>query len=451
MKKIIPTFFSRADRSLIIGYLLIILVGGSILMLPFFHRGELNPTDAFFTATSAICVTGLIVKDTPKDFTIGGLAVILLLIQIGGVGYMTFTSLMIMMLGKPLRIRDKFILKEQMNALTMNDLVLFVKRVFRITFIFESLGAVILFFRFLHYYPWKVALGHAVFHSISAFCNAGFSTFSTNLSVFPTDWVINVVIMIEIIVGGIGFIVLLDIGDYIGGGAKFLMEHSKMVLISTVFLIVSGAIIIYFVEKANVFVDKSAGYIFLTTIFQSVTARTAGFNTIDMSNLQMGALLIIMLLMFIGASPGGTGGGIKTTTVFLLLLNALSYLRGKEMVTFNHRSINRENIERALNLFFFVVAIIATSVFLLVLFEQSLKFVPIMFEVFSAIGTVGLSLGSSVQSACSLSYDFSTGGKWLIMFLMLIGRAGIITFLTTLFIKRKDVEYKYPSIRIVVG
>ncbi len=441
----------RPDRFLILGYIVIIGVGALILLLPPMHNGDLSFTDAMFTSTSAVCVTGLIVKDTPHDFTIWGIFFLLFLIQIGGVGYMMFTSFMIMMIGKPLRIRDQFIIKEQMNVMTMDNLISFVKKVLIITFVFESIGAVILFFRFLSYFNWQTALLHAVFHSISAFCNAGFSTFSDSLTRFASDWIINLVVMTEIVIGGIGFIVIIDMENYIRKKTKMLMEHSLMVLTFSLFLIIIGAVLFMLMEWDTMLsYDSGLGKYFIP-LFQSITARTAGFNTIPLTSLRTSTLFLLVLLMFIGASPGGTGGGIKTTTFFLLLLNALSYLRGKEMVVFNYRTISRDNIERALNLFFFVILVIAIFMLLLIWADPNIDFTDLFFEVFSAIGTVGLSLGSKIHAGCSLSADFTCSGKWIIIFLMLIGRAGIITFLTTLFMRRKVVKYRYPEVRIVVG
>ncbi|MCU0641946.1 MAG: TrkH family potassium uptake protein [Candidatus Margulisbacteria bacterium] len=424
-------------------FFLIILIGGILLSLPAASAGE-RPTnflDACFTANSATCVTGLVTLDTGTHWSLFGLIVIMGLMQIGGLGYMTFSTFMLLVFRHKLFISQKLIVKEALNIYSSTDVLAVMRRIFVIVFTIEGLGALILFTRWLPEFGWKKGLLYSVFHSISAFNNAGFALPANyaNLMPYVTDPLINLTITTLVIIGGIGFIVIADLLQH----KKFSL-HSKVALSASLLLIVLGSVAIFALEHNN---PRTLGPLSLSgkamaSYFQAVTPRTAGFNTIDIARVAPATALFMMLLMFIGASPGGTGGGIKTTTFALIIATIWATLKGfKNTVLFNRR-VPAETIRRAIAVAFLALALVAVAVFALNNTER-FGLMEEAFEVFSAFGTVGLSMG--------ITPGLSSAGKLIIMLVMFIGRVGPLTLLLALAIGQKEPRIKLPKEGISIG
>lgn len=440
-------------RLLVFGYLTIIVIGTLLLYLPISSK-NISLIDAFYTATSAVCVTGLIVKDTATDFTLWGKAIILLLIQIGGLGYMTLSTTFFFFLKQKLSLRDRLVAKESFNVFTFNNLKRFGFTVLRVTIFFEALGALALFIYFVRYTPMKVtyALGHAVFHSVSAFCNAGFSTFSENFTNYSTNYFVLLTISFLFICGGIGFVVISDLyKTYVKKTSWRLSLHTKTVLTTTAILIIISTVIILLLEwRASLKIYPTALKV-LNAYFHAVTARTAGFNTISLKLFHPATLFILIILMFIGASPGGTGGGVKTTTFSIILLQIKSLLTGQPEIFLFRRRIAQEQIFKAFLIVGLAIFWLLTSLILLLIFNKpNMDIMTCLFELFSAFGTVGLSRGSELMANLSASYDFTVLGKLVIISTMLVGRVGILTLATAL-IRKKIIAYSYPEGVILVG
>jgi trk system potassium uptake protein TrkH len=396
--------------------------------------------DAYFTANSATCVTGLVVLDTGTHYTLWGKLIILGLIQLGGLGYMTFSTLIVILLRQKVFISQRLAVQEALNLFSSQGAVRFILYVFSIVITFESLGAAILFFR---WWPemgaWR-ALKSGIFHSVSAFCNAGFDIMGgfRSFTGYVGDPVVNLTIMGLIIIGGIGFIVLADIIER----RKFSL-HSKLVLITTLFLIFGGAALFFIFEHLNphTLAKLPLNDQIWASFFQSVTARTAGFNTINLSRLAGPAVFVLISLMFIGASPGGTGGGIKTTTFALLLLTMRSAILGRYHTEVFGRRINYETVRKALT--------IALLAFFLVIFSsaivsyQGFEFSKILFEVTSAFGTVGLSMG--------LTTKLSNLSKIVVALTMFIGRVGPLTLFVGLTLSKYEKKTMFPKEDISIG
>lgn len=429
----------------------LILIGAILLMLPWATRPGVEVTfmDALFTATSAVCVTGLIVMDTPHDFTFFGQLIILLLIQIGGLGYALTATLILLMLGRRLGLRDRMMLSESMNTFDLQGLVRFVKFVTMITFTLEGLGALLLTARFAVDFPWDTAIYYGIFHAVSAFNNAGFALFSNSLIPYQTDWTINSIVTILIIFGSIGFLVFEDVLDNLRGQRFRLQTHTKLVLVTTTLLIVIGTLGITILEWNNpaTFQSSSLGEKLTISYFHAVS-RTAGFTTIEIVNMRDATLYFLLLLMAVGGSPGSMSGGIKTTTVAIVFLTILSMLRRESDVEVFHRRIPQDLITRALCLTILALALI-TGMTLLLDSTETQSFLALMFEVTSAMGIVGLSLGNGETS--SLSALFTDFGKVMIMLSMLLGRFGPL--MVGLFAIKTSVHkpYRYAQARVVIG
>ncbi len=439
-------------RILLFGYVSIIIISAIILSLPFATNNGISFIDAIFTSTSALCVTGLIVKNTATDFTLFGKCIILLLIQIGGLGYMTLSTSFFFFLGKKISLRDRMLFKESINILSYDNLMRFAWRIFRITLVVEMIGAIMFYFSFVRKFSPLVAAGHAIFHSISAFCNAGFSTFSGNLSLFSDSWDVPLTASILVIIGGIGFIVISDIYYFlVKKDRKELSLHTKIVLKTTLILLVVGTLFIFFYEGQKSLIHYSLPMKIIHSFFQAVTPRTAGFNTIDISSFSTVTLFLLIIFMFIGASPGGTGGGVKTSTFALMLIWIKELLLGryKNDVTTMKKRIPQEQAMRSFLLISLSTFLILIAFFLILLFDRVQPF-KLLFEIFSAFGTVGLSLGSSMNPYCNYVCDFSVFGKIIIIFLMLIGRVGTLTLGSAL-IRPYNYDFSYPEESIVVG
>lgn len=429
----------------------LILLGACLLLLPFSTQPDVNLgfIDALFTATSAVCVTGLIVMDTPQDFTAFGQGVILLLIQIGGLGYALMATMILLILGRRLGLRDRMMLSETMSTMDMQGLVRFVKLVTLITLSLEGIGAVLLTLRFAMDYDWGTAVYYGIFHAISSFNNAGFALFSDSLGSFQKDWSINLIVTTLVILGSIGFLVFEDIRDNIRGHRFRLTTHTKLVLTTTGLLLVLGTFGLAMLEWNNpaTFQPLSVGETFTASYFHAVS-RTAGFTTIDLGEMREPTLYFLLILMAIGGSPSSMAGGIKTTTIAIVALTIWSLLRRDRDVEVFHRRIPPDLITRALCLTIMALALI-TGMTLLLSSTESQPFLSLMFEVTSAMGIVGMSLGDGdARSLSALLTDF---GKVMIMLSMLLGRFGPL--MIGLFAVQTSVpkRYRFAQSRVVIG
>lgn len=436
-------------RILILGFLSFIAVGTVLLMMPFSTVNGITPYDALFTATSSVCVTGLIVKDTPNDFTMAGQLIILFLIQIGGLGYMTSATIISLMIGKKIGLGERLIMKEALNVLNVEGIVRFTKGVLLVTLIFESIGAILLSTRFMADFDTGKAIYYGIFHSVSAFNNAGFSLFSDGLMRYHGDAGVNAVISVLVIIGGIGFIVLSDFYNYWRKRIVMLSIHTKVVLTTTAALILGGAVLIFFFEYSNpgTLQPMSLKEKLFASFFASVTPRTAGFNTVDYSAMRIETLFLTMILMFIGASPGGTGGGLKTTTFAIAVAGMCASIRNlRDTVVFRRRVpseiVSKAHLLVVLALFFIIVASLV-----IIRLEHKI-YLASMFEVTSAFSTVGLSVGDGGHR--SLSAIFSPFGKLLVSFAMFAGRLGPLTLAVAVTSKREEL-FRYPEGRVIIG
>ncbi|MDQ1245312.1 MAG: trk/ktr system potassium uptake protein [Campylobacterota bacterium] len=430
-------------------FVILIGVGAFLLMLPFAHNGELSVIDAIFTATSAVCVTGLIVKDTPVDFTSFGHVVILSLIQIGGLGYMTAVTFLAIMRGKKLGYRDRLILKESLNYPGMSGIFRFLKIVFASIVIIEISGAVILSLRFLIDMPLDDAIWFGLFHSISAFNNAGFSLFSDNMMGFRNDLVINITIPLLVIIGGLGYLVLLELYNYRKKSLTRISTHTKLVLWTSAILILLSMTIILSLEWNN---PKSLGAMstwekFIAAWFASVNYRTAGFNTIDFSTFNDSDLFFGTIFMITGGSPGGTAGGIKTTVLALAVIGVWFTLRGQNNPHIFNRSLVPYQINKAYAIIFVASFYVLVSTVILNESEK-LHFVRTLFETCSAFATVGVSTGNG--GVLSYSALFSDIGKFNIILLMLMGRIGVFAFTIVIVGKAVQTRIKYAEGKVII-
>ncbi|MCF8142370.1 MAG: TrkH family potassium uptake protein [Deltaproteobacteria bacterium] len=414
-------------------FLLAITVGALLLKIPIStHPGHIPWVDALFTATSAVCVTGLIVVDTGSYFTPFGQGVILALIQMGGLGVMTIAVLLFKWIGRSISFRQRMAMQDLFAHTPREDILGLVKGVVVLTITAEAIGALLLTIHWSREFPFLRALYTAIFHSVSAFCNAGFSIFPDSMMQYSDDLLLNMTMCGLIIGGGIGFPVLHDLRSWI----KFrkhqrqrLSIQTKTVLLTTLILIVSGALMFAFLERQPLRDAPSFSHHILTPIFQSITCRTAGFNTVDISRLKEATLAMMIFLMFFGASPGSCGGGVKTTTLALITVFMVSRIRRRRRVNIFKKSIPAETVTRSVSLILVSIGIIALILFLILVGDavsgrddpaQAGFFLACFFETVSAFGTVGLSMG--------VTPHLSTWGKCLIVLMMIIGRVGVLTF-----------------------
>jgi len=425
------TFFSRhlsPTRIFVLSFAAVILTGGILLRFPFSAtQGHLRFVDALFTSTSAVCVTGLVVIDVGKDLSILGQVITIFLFQIGGLGIITFSTVFFVLMGRGISFKGREIVQSTFLHTPTRNFIVIAKSVLWFTFITESIGTLFLFIRFSMDFPTGTALYHALYNAISAFNNCGYSLFSDSLMGYQGDLIVNLTIMGLIVHGGIGFVVQYEILAKLKGVQKKFSVHTKIVIISTAVLIVSGALLFYLFERNHIIRDVPIGTKILTCLFQSITPRTCGFNTVDIGLLTNATLLLLIVLMFIGASPGSTGGGIKTTSFALLLLMIWNRMKGNEEVNIFNRTIPREIISRTISIIFasvFSIAII-TSVLLITgggnlpPTESRYFFVEYLFDTVSAFGTVGLSMG--------ITPKLNDIQKYALIIMMFAGRVGPLT------------------------
>ena len=459
----------------VLSFATVILIGTALLSLPIATRsGQRLPLiDAFFTSASATCVTGLVVVDTGTVFSTFGQVVILCCVQIGGLGLMTFTTVFLVAVGRRLAIADRIAIQESFHHTPTGSIGTLIMYIVFATFIIEAVGALLLTVHWLRAGRFETVaetVYHAVFHAVSAFCNAGFALYADSLIGFQNDPFVIFVFSSLIMIGGLGFLVGLDLKEYLEQTffARFwsgrvrarvgairprprLSVHTKFVLVTTVTLLVVGTISYYLLERRGLFAAMSTGEAWMNAYFCAVTPRTAGFNTIDYSGMSGAALLCTMVLMFIGASPGSTGGGIKTSSFSLLVAYSISRWRGHTRLHAFNRTIPQESIDRA-------GAVVIAAIALLILASSALMvtetygstskesqsvFLTILFETISAFGTVGLSLGQTPV--------LSASGKIIIALVMFIGRTGPLTLALAISLKRKRAHYHYAEENVMVG
>ncbi len=444
--------FLSPTRIFILSFAGVILTGAILLQFPFSApREPLRFVDALFTSTSAVCVTGLIVVDTGKDLSTMGQVVTLLLIQIGGLGIITFSTVFFVLMGRGISFKGREIVQSTFLHTPTRNFFVILKSVLWFTFITEALGTLFLLARFSFDLPIGAALYQALFHAISAFNNAGFSLFSDSLVGYQGDLIINLTMMGLIVHGSIGFIVQYEVLSRFKKVQKKLSIHSKMVLITTAVLILSGSILFFIFERNHLIKDVPVLNQILASLFQSVTPRTAGFNTVDIGSLTNATLLLMLVLMFIGASPGSTGGGVKTTSAAILILMVWNRLKGNEEVNLFNRTIPREVIGRTISIIIasgFSVALITSLLLILgggnlLPSESRHFFVEYLFEAVSAFGTVGLSMG-----ATSALNDIQ---KLAIILLMFTGRVGPLTLAFSLSRSTGGKGLTYAEEGVMVG
>ena len=447
MKKVQKRKLSHA-QVMAAGFLTVIFIGALLLMLPVANRdGQWgNFLDSIFTSVSATCVTGLVVVDTYQNWTMFGQIVIILLIQIGGLGFITISVLFSLFLKKRIGLDKRNLIQESVNSLSLSGVVKLVRNIVKGTLLFEGVGAVLLSIRFIPKMGFWEGIYNGVFHSVSAFCNAGFDLMGkyeeySSLVGYYDDFVVNITVMALIIIGGIGFIVWEDIRENKLRFKKYSL-HTKIVLMSSAILIFGGAACFMVLEWNNTMADMNIYQRVITSLFASVTTITAGFNTIDLGAMSQGSKILTVVLMFIGGSPGSTAGGIKTTTLVVFIVYIWSNLRNASGCNILGRRISDEDIKKSnmvlgLNLGLSVVAV------LLICSVQEFVMEDLLLEVFSATGTVGLSTGITRQ--------LNTFSQIVIMFLMYCGRVGGMTFALSFAYRKEPARLQYPEERINVG
>ena len=451
----VKTFFSRLlspTRIFVLSFAAVILTGAILLVSPFSASKEsLRFVDALFTSTSAVCVTGLVVVDTGKDLSLVGQVITVFLIQIGGLGIITFSTVFFVLMGRGISFKGRDIVQSTFLHTPRRDFIVIAKYVLWFTFIGESLGTLLLFIRFSQDSSTGLAFYRAVYHAVSAFNNAGFSLFSDNLMQYQGDLIVNLTVMGLIVHGGIGFIVQYELLSRLKGLQKKLSVHTKIVILTTAVLILCGAVLFYVFERAHILKDAPLGTTILTSLFQSVTPRTAGFNTVDIGALTNATILLLLVLMFIGASPGSTGGGVKTTSVALLVLLMWNRLKGTLEVNVFNRTVPREVVSRTVSILFasaFSVVVI-TSVLLIAgggsaaLLESRHFFVEYLFDAVSAFGTVGLSMGITPR--------LNDVQKFAIILMMFAGRIGPLTLAFSLSRQYAGRGITYAEEGVMVG
>lgn len=435
-------------RYIFLGYVIIIFLGAIILSLPICHKSGLSFIDALFTATSATCVTGLIVTSTSESFTFLGELIILFLIQIGGMGYMTLVIVFFLFIRHKLNIDEKRVVKQSLELPNLHVIGL-VKKILVVVLSIELIGAVILFTQFLYKYNVLDSLWLGLFHSVSAFNNAGFSLFTDNLIGYQSNTISLITICFLVIFGGLGYFVLLEIYENRKFSKRFTI-HTRIMIYGTIILIIAGMLLFLSIEWNNpkTFGNLSVYDKILNALFLSINFRTSGFNSIDIGSLKESSLFFSTLLMMTGAGQGSTAGGIKITTIAILIITAIYILKeSNQQPSIFKRTIEQKVINKALAI------IISSSFFVLlaalILVEtQNLPFIKILFEVISAFGTVGVSTGNGDILSCS--QQFNTFGKSIIILLMLAGRLGVFAFGLALIGKAKTKHFKYPVGRIII-
>lgn len=426
-----------------------ILIGTFLLMLPIstYAGGSLSFVDALFTSTSAVCVTGLIVQDTATYFTPMGQMVLLILFQLGGLGIMTFSTLILLVAGRKISIQDKIIIQQDYHHTAAKNVKSLIKNIFFYAIAIEGVGTLFLFLKWHVKFPGLKGLFYSLFHAISAFCNAGFSVFGDSLESFRGDIWTNVTIMTLIVLGSLGFLVLSESMDFftkiIRCSRRKMSLHSKLVWIMTLFLIVLPFLSFLMIEWSQSLQGFSLKEKILASLFQVITPRTAGFNTIELGSLNPAAVFLLISLMFIGASPGSTGGGVKTSTVGVIFAFIKSRIAARESINIFYRTLPLELVTRAFTVVVLSICVIFVSCAVLFLTQSGMSMEETFFEVFSAFGTVGLSLGMTAK--------LNAVGKVVIIFSMFIGRIGPLTLLYAFSREKAFGKFEYVEESVMIG
>lgn len=448
----------------VFSFLFIIVFGTALLMLPNATYTGIGFTDAFFTSTSAVCVTGLIVVDTATHFTPLGKIFIIVLIQVGGLGIMTFTSFFGYFFKGGSSFGNEFLLKELINEEKLGEIFKTLLKIITLTFFIEVGGALVIYHTIdPQMFSGQTAMvGFAAFHSISAFCNAGFSTLSAGLYQpgFRYNYHLHYTIAVLIIMGGLGFPIVFNyyrlVNHFLGNKyrqwfkkeryintPKIINVNTRIAMITTFFLLLGGFVFFMFSENNHSLKGLSIAGKVAGAFFGSVTTRTAGFNSVDMSMLAPATILVYFFLMWVGASPASTGGGIKTTTFAVAILNLASMAKGKGRIEIFGRELANESVRRAFAVIFLSFLVIGLAVLLLVITDGQFALDKIIFEVISAFGTVGLTLG--------ITPLLSVTGKWILIIIMFLGRVGTLTLLIGIFRKLRSFQYHYPTENIIIN
>ena len=433
---------------LTLGFIAIILVGAIILSLPISSReGDYtNYLDSLFTATSSVCVTGLVTLDTGTYWSTFGQCIILMLIEIGGLGFMSLTTFIYIIIGKKITFRERMIVQEAINVFDIQGIVRLVKHILLFTISVQGIGAIFLSFMFAKDYGAPKGIFYGVFHSVSAFCNAGFDLIGNYNSItgYNTNTLFILVISALIIVGGLGFGTLSNILHVKDG--KRLSANTKLVITTTISLLLIGTVAFFLLEYNN---PETLGNMtlknkVLNSFFASVTPRTAGFNSISTDGMTDSGKILTIMLMFIGGSPGSTAGGIKTTTFGLIILTVICVVKGRDDTEAFGRRYKKELVYKAFTLFAIAIAIVLTVTFILVVTEKGEDFIDLLYEATSAFGTAGISTG--------VTQRLGVIGKIVIIISMYIGRVGPLTIIFALTKrKKKKINYKYPEGKLLIG
>ena len=446
MKKIIRRL--TQTQMIVIGFCLVILSGTILLMLPISTREGVvtSPIDALFTTVSASCVTGLIIADTYQYWSIFGQIVIISLIQIGGLGFMTIGVFFAVVLRKKIGLWVRGTLQESVNIMQTGGIVRLAKKIIIGTAVFEGTGALILSIHFSRTMDWGQAVYYGIFHSVSAFCNAGFDLMGKDgeyisLTGYSGDWTVNLVIMLLIIIGGIGFVIWNDLSENKLHFRRWKL-HTKITILMTLALVFGGAAVLFALEYNNTLAGRPLDEQILCSLFGSVTARTAGFNTVDTAALTDSSKLFTALLMFIGGSPGSTAGGIKTTTFVVLAASVYSGLFDKRECSMFGRRLSRDVVRKASTVLCTNLMLCVTAV-LIIVTATSLGVTDVIFEVASAMGTVGMSAG--------ITRDLDAVSKISLIFLMFCGRVGSMTFALSLKGHKVEPPVRLPEEEVMIG
>ena len=431
-----------------LGFFIIITVGTLLLLMPFSAKEGQTTTflDALFTATSATCVTGLVTVDTFTHWSLFGQCVILVMIQIGGLGFMTIATFFFLLINRRLGLRERELLSESISSTQLGGIHNLARKIFIITFCVEGTGALLLMIRFCPQFGFWKGFYLGVFHSVSAFCNAGFDLLGRiepfgSFVPYYNDALVNIVLIMLIVIGGLGFLVWDDVIRH-GIHLKKYRLHSKIVLTATAVLLIGGALVLFITERNYACAGFNTGERVLTALFGSTTARTAGFNTIDTAAMSDSGKLMTIILMLIGGSPGSTAGGMKTTTIFTLLIYAFSYIRNKRSFGLFGRRLENDALHKAAAVFFTNLLFMLTATFLIVTIDK-LPLVDCLFETSSAVATVGMSTG--------ITRSLSAASRVIIILLMYCGRVGSLSFAGALAAQKEPPRVTAPVEKIIIG
>ena len=450
-KNITPT------QIIILGFLVTIAIGTVILMLPISNNKPIRIVEALFTVVSSTCVTGLTTVPISEQFTTFGKTIIMLLIEIGGLGFMVFVSLILMIFGKKISLKERILISQSLNQNSLKGMVKLTRTIFKYTLIFEIIGALLLATTFVPMYGWGKGLFMSLFHSVSSFCNAGIDIIPGNdsLAMLREVPVVNYTISILTIVGGIGFFVWSDIEEAVSRGFKqkcsvrkivsSLSLHTKMVLIITIILLIVGTFSFYLLEKDNTLSHLDIQDKWMASFFQTVEVRTSGMSTIDAGKMLNATKVLMMVLMLIGGAPGSTAGGIKIVTVGVIIMAIIKSIKGKKHLTIFKKEIPDETVSRAHVLFEIAIVIVVLSTTLLMISDNNFSAIDLTFECITAYATAGLSTGITPM--------LSLFGKWLLMLLMFIGRVGTISMAVLFVIEKPKTEdyVRYATENVMIG